>query len=343
MSNTVKIIDELQREIHRIIAPLVPASGKFALLDFPNHGNVGDSAIWLGEIDYFKNWHNIRPSFVSNLARHSSEQLRKVLPEGPIFIHGGGNFGDIWPLHQDFREKIIQEFRNRKIIQLPQSLHFENAERLRKTAAIINAHADFTLLVRDRKSYATARENFKCNVSLCPDMAFAMGSQKIEKQPDIPLLLLLRKDKERAHESVGTIRNVLGQYVVDDWPDEEENLNPKILKQTLPELPKLGWRMFNRFAARELFYSRLAKYRVALGFNAIGSAQFIISDRLHTHILSVLLDRPHIVLDNSYGKISNFVAAWTSDVSNMKTAGTLTEAIEMYNYKNAPDLTRMAS
>ncbi|MDB5490283.1 MAG: polysaccharide pyruvyl transferase protein, partial [Micavibrio sp.] len=270
MSNTVQIIESLQQEIHRALGPLVPASGKFALLDFPNHSNVGDSAIWLGEIEYFKNWHKMRPAFVSNFARHSTQQLKKALPEGTIFIHGGGNFGDLWTHHQDFREKILQEFPDRKVVQLPQSLHFETAERLKQAQSIINAHPDFTLLVRDHKSHAFAREHFNCTVILCPDMAFALGPQKTPVKAEDKPLFLLRMDKERSHDSVGNIRDVKGDYRLEDWLDEEENLNPKILKQTLAVLPfQLGFRMLNRNAARAAFYNRLAQHRVTRGLRQL--------------------------------------------------------------------------
>src|SRR5690606_7979271 len=39
--------------------------------------------------------------------------------------------------------------------------------------------------------------------------------------------------------------------------------------------------------------------------------QLIVTDRLHGHILACLLDRSSIVLDNSYGKNSRYVQAWT--------------------------------
>ena len=37
----------------------------------------------------------------------------------------------------------------------------------------------------------------------------------------------------------------------------------------------------------------------------------IVTDRLHGHILACLLNRKNIVLDNSYGKNSRYVTAWT--------------------------------
>lgn len=35
------------------------------------------------------------------------------------------------------------------------------------------------------------------------------------------------------------------------------------------------------------------------------------TDRLHGHVLALLIDYPHMVLDNAYGKISAFYRTWT--------------------------------
>ena len=37
----------------------------------------------------------------------------------------------------------------------------------------------------------------------------------------------------------------------------------------------------------------------------------MVTDRLHGHILSLLLDLPNALVDNSYGKVRNFVDLWT--------------------------------
>ena len=51
------------------------------------------------------------------------------MPTGPIFIHGGGNFGDLWAAHQEFRERVLERFPDRQIIQFPQSIHYNSQER----------------------------------------------------------------------------------------------------------------------------------------------------------------------------------------------------------------------
>ncbi len=40
---------ELAERVRATVAPLLPVGEPVALLDFPNHMNVGDAAIWLGE------------------------------------------------------------------------------------------------------------------------------------------------------------------------------------------------------------------------------------------------------------------------------------------------------
>jgi pyruvyl transferase EpsO len=52
-----------------------------------------------------------------------------------------------------------------------------------------------------------------------------------------------------------------------------------------------------------------------------------VTDRLHAHILSVLLDLPHVVLDNNYGKVSGFMSCWTAGFPGVSTATSLPEAL----------------
>ena len=53
----------------------------------------------------------------------------------------------------------------------------------------------------------------------------------------------------------------------------------------------------------------------------------MITDRLHAHILSTLLDIPHVALDNDYGKIGSYLAAWTKNYPLVLTASSPQEAM----------------
>ncbi|UIF89512.1 polysaccharide pyruvyl transferase family protein (plasmid) [Cupriavidus necator] len=41
-----------------------------------------------------------------------------------IVFHGGGNLGDLYPLHDNFRKLVIKRYPNNKIVILPQTIHF---------------------------------------------------------------------------------------------------------------------------------------------------------------------------------------------------------------------------
>src|SRR3546814_4150338 len=47
------LVGELADHFARVLDAVLP-SGKLALVDFPDHSNVGDSAIWLGEMAYLR-------------------------------------------------------------------------------------------------------------------------------------------------------------------------------------------------------------------------------------------------------------------------------------------------
>ena len=49
MKSADLLVGELADHFARILDAVLPA-GRLALVDFPDHSNVGESAIWLGEM-----------------------------------------------------------------------------------------------------------------------------------------------------------------------------------------------------------------------------------------------------------------------------------------------------
>lgn len=318
-SSHLGLIDELQAKIHNCMAEFI-SDAPLALIDFPNIRNVGDSAIWLGEINYLLQRYARRPAYVSEMSDFSEAILEAKIGEGPIFIHGGGNFGDIWPGHQNFRERVLKRWPNRQIIQLPQSIHYASSARADETARIIAKHRNFILLVRDEESKDFADKRFDCRVVLCPDMAFYIGPVPVPK-PSMPMLAMLREDREKAST------HGLSAYPdlpVEDWITETW-LRIRAAKaggalNALMRFDSTGMRLGKFNAA--------ARQRFARGVRQIGRARAIVTDRLHVHIVLVLMGRPHAVLDNSYGKISRFMAAFTGRANLAYRATSLADAVE---------------
>jgi exopolysaccharide biosynthesis predicted pyruvyltransferase EpsI len=316
--SNLALIAKLKGMIHDCLKDYV-ADEPVAILDFPDIRTCGDSAIWLGEMAYLRDRHRKRPAYVSRMHDFSPDDLKRVMPTGPIFIHGGGNFGDLWITHQDFRERVIERFPDRQIIQFPQSIHYKSAERAEQSARIIGRHKNFVLLVRDEESKQFAEKHFDCQVRLCPDMAFCIG----ELQPaasEFPVLAMLREDLEKAGD---VDRSAYPDIPMEDWITESAR-RVRVSKALGAASALLA------FEPAEMQLRKLdaaAHNRFRRGIRQISRGQAIVTDRLHVHICSLLLGRPHAVLDNSYGKIRRFMAAFSGGTELSYEAASLDDGI----------------
>jgi exopolysaccharide biosynthesis predicted pyruvyltransferase EpsI len=323
-------IDRLNAIVTGEVSRYGNANDKFALLDFPNHPNVGDSAIWLGELAYFQSVYRARPAFVSTVQNWNPDALRRAVPSGTIFLSGGGNFGDLWPEQQVFRELVLKQFPDRLIVQLPQSIHFESADNHRRAALAINAHEHFVLFVRDRRSFDLATAAYNCRVHLAPDMAFWIGVRSRSAAAKHRLLLLLRTDKESNRVLSNGPAQIPGSIAL-DWLNEDPALYKKQKRRSVAMSPfTLKMDLFDKAKQRELLFRYLAERRLKRGLEILSSASFVITDRLHCHILCVLLGIPHIVFDNSYQKLGNFIDAWTKECGLVRVAASVEEALELW-------------
>ncbi len=273
----------------------------------------------MGEVEYLSRVRGVRPAYCCAATDYSAAELRESAPEGAILIHGGGNFGTLWPEHQDFRRELMERFPGRPIIQLPQSIHFSDESSIADTARAIRNHGAFTLLVRDRASFAFARSHFDCPVHLCPDMAFYMRRE--HRRPSrADLLCLLRTDKERKATLDDSL--VPEGAIVTDWLTETRGERRGARFRATIRAALTG-----AAARRQARYDAFAWSRCRRGVRILSQGKVVISDRLHAHIISTMLGIPHVVLDNSYGKLSSFLAVWTSELESMRRAETMEEAL----------------
>ena len=70
-----------------------------------------------------------------------------------------------------------------------------------------------------------------------------------------------------------------------------------------------------------------AHNRFRRGIRQISRGRAIVTDRLHVHICSLLLGRPHAVLDNSYGKFRRFMSAFSGGTDLSYKATSLDDGI----------------
>jgi len=316
-SGHVALIADMQHKFHAAIADLLPGE-ELSLLDFPMHPNVGDAAIWLGEIAYLaKARKDVR--YCSSFANLDPGRLGRATGRAPILLHGGGNFGDIWLHHQTFRERVIDRFRDHRIVQLPQSIHYRSEARADETARIIERHPDFVLLVRDRPSLEFARRKFQCEVRLAPDAAFNIGPRD-SSPPNFDVLALMRTDGERCVRPAGAI---VPDVPTEDWLDES-----RLRNRVAVVAGAVSGAVHGADRARLSRFNSAAQARVRRGLGQLSRGRVIVTDRLHGHILSTLLGRPQALLDNDYGKIGRFLEAFTGGTDLTYTATSLDDALE---------------
>jgi pyruvyl transferase EpsO len=294
-------VASLGARVRQTVGALVPEGMPCAVLDFPNYANVGDSAIWLGGLACLRAI-GARVVYTADLATYSPARLAARLARGVILLSGGGNFGDLWPHHQRFRERVVADFPDRTIIQLPQSLHFRSVEAVARARETLDRHPDLTLLVRDARSLELARAAFRAPSLLCPDLAFALGTLPRASLGVVGIVWLSRTDAESA-----TPARAAADVEVVDWV--ERTASPlSACHRLAARHPGLG-RSLQPILS--LTRARLAQSRLDRGRAILSRGRVVITDRLHGHVLSLLLGIPHVLLDDRNGKLRAFHDTWT--------------------------------
>src|SRR5690606_1736326 len=139
---------------------------------------------------------NIQVRYVSTHRTYDKTALTRHHPEGAILLCGGGNFGDIYPDEASLRNRILEDFPDRKIIQLPQRIWFSSDAAAAPTEELFERTSNFTLLVREKASLDRATNLLSQQAILCPDMALALEADLAFKETssDICSYRFLKRD-----------------------------------------------------------------------------------------------------------------------------------------------------
>lgn len=288
--------------MHSAIASLCEGKS-VAYIDIPLHFNVGDHLIYAGTEAFIKA-HKIN---VIYRAFDHNVRFKAIEDADVILLHGGGNFGDIYPRHQRLRESVIKKFPNKRVIQLPQTIHFSSEQEMLNSSEIFAKHSDIHIYLRDTKSLKIA-EKFTKNASLMPDMAHSLHplidvSEVESLEITKPKIINLRRiDVEKVSIEV-PINKASFDWVNLLAPSDYKNYNH-----------------INRFQRFNFLTNRLVNswktHSDSLIFRSVNYFSMhnvVYTDRLHGFILSYLLGKNIKLLDNSYGKNSGYFNEWVND------------------------------
>jgi len=314
-----------------------------ALVDFPDHNNAGDAAIALGELLLLETL-GIEIRYVCTWGDFNITEMDASLADIPrhntaIALHGGGNMGNIWVDSQLFRVQLIGQTLDRKIRSFPQTYEFFEPtasmpnQLLADSQTVYSRHLDLELVGRDTQSYEQIAAHFPGNaVKLVPDVAVMIGSLPLSHatprqmrysnssdtveayrwpslalKPEAPTkdaVVLARNDNEGGQDHQGMDwKTALAPFEVDliDWSDDFEGfpLDPRRFYSE------------NNDGTFLRYWIDVSRHRVEKAMDVLLGGSFVITDRLHAHIMSTLLGIGHVVIDEGdFKKVQRVHNTW---------------------------------
>lgn len=308
-------VEQLKNNIKQQLSSLI--NKDYVYLDLPYHNNIGDSLIWKGTLSFLKHI----PFKCLYSTNYSNYQDKRMDSFSLILFHGGGNFGDLYPLLNEFRKKVIAAHPKQEILILPQTVFYKEKSHLLEDADFYNKYSNITICARDKLSYSILRQYFVNNrILLVPDMAFCINLNTDTDKRTGRVLYLKRNDIERININTSLFpRNV----EIHDWPvlEKEPLLNKscRYLSMIFEKSDSILKLHLSALLEDFLWKKILKSYNIKRGIDFLSSYDKIYTSRLHVAILGILLNKPRIyLLDNNYGKLRSFYETWLSDLDSVE-------------------------
>jgi len=271
---------------------------EFLIFNSPIHGNIGDHAIIEAEYKMLEKL-NIKAFEIPTYEEqyYFDYIKRNISKNATISITGGGFIGSQWMVEQNLVNKVIQNFKEHKIIIFPATFYFKEDEQgkneLQKSIKIINEAKNINIFARENKTYEFVKKTYpNANVKLVPDIVLSLKKEEYDDKRE-GILLCLRKDVEGnfSDEDKDIILNKITNY------DKNIKKTDTVVYYTInPE---------NR--EKEL-KEKLREF---------ASSKMVITDRLHGMIFAVITNTPCIVFGNYNYKVKGVYEEWIkNNISN---------------------------
>ena len=277
----------------------------YVYLDVPGHMNVGDHLIAMGA------WELLKEAPFRCLAKSTIQSFNYKIPsDALILLHGGGNFGDLYPGANWFRNEIVKRFPHNKIIFLPQTITYKNLQLIGNDSTICAKHNNLHICARDADSFNILHEFFSANnLYLLPDTALGLYNmlKKKDSLTSERTLLIDRNDSERSGNPLVVADDVK------DWIDilEEINIAPYI--SVYRALYRAGKNLHSSIIKRahdRYLINRIHPYLLEHATDYFLRYDKVYTTRLHGYIFATMLHIPVEYIDTKYGKISGYIKTW---------------------------------
>lgn len=268
------------------------------LIGSPLHGNLGDHAISLAEMELFDSL-DIRimdyPWIDYLIALYAIVTPKKHV----ILINGGGFIGQLWVEEEKKVRRVIKGFKKNQIIVMPQSAYYdlateEGRQIFEKTRRVFSSHTNMFMFLREKYSY----DFFKYN---CPEIRICLV-------PDVTLGLLCNSKKQQ-HGGTLCLRSDIEKTLTDN----DLIRLKEIMKSSYDDYTMIDTCLDRKVSVEE----RRAEVMDLL--YRFASSELVITDRLHGMIFSAITETPCIVLPSLSYKIIGCYE-WISDLNYVKLA-----------------------
>lgn len=233
----------------------------------PRHANTGDLLLASGQ-----------RSAIQEAGIHMEQVL--AWPDLPalesdaeaVLLHGGGNFGDLYPEHMEFRMEVCRRFPSRRIIWLPQSIAYQCPQRAQSDARQLAEFDNLEIWLRDGVSLTHALSAGLNRCRLVPDGIFGLRTTPVTHTDSGERCEIRRTDRESQSPQTSSH---------DHW---------MLPGNTIPHTENEAW----DWAQAQL-----------------RNARVVITDRLHVHLLCVISDIPNVLVADAFGKNQAMYCTWT--------------------------------
>ena len=289
----------------------------YILIDTPVHGNLGDQAIALAEMQLLeeigKSYFEVTAEDINGL-----EKLYAYVtsPCKSILLHGGGFLGSVWPAEELRFRRILESFKNNRIVVFPQTVSFDLSSESGRafyedSLRVYSAHPKLTVFLREHKSQFFLQEYFpRLHVMVVPDIVLSLSYKDLKKDAECKnrkgIILLFRHDVEKFIEEQSAL--LIKNLAVKLFPDDELSFTDTVISSAV--------------------YPHKRKQAVLLKLDEIASVKLVITDRLHGMIFCAVTGTPCIALNNSTGKVSA-VYEWIKHCEYIRFAHNVDEVKEI--------------
>ncbi|QZE12888.1 polysaccharide pyruvyl transferase family protein [Halosquirtibacter laminarini] len=270
---------------------------KIIITLLPSHNNLGDHALALAARKYAETYYSdyrIYEYDMFDIYRYYKSIVNSYNSNDLILVVGGGNMGSLY-LHEEFTRRFIYLFfRKYNKLQMPVSVNFKCKSQLfiSKIVYWFSRH-NLVVCCRDSFSFKYVKDKFSfLDVQFIPDTVLFMRQHQTSVIPS-GVGICLRQDSE----------SNLSLKERNDIRTKIEHYNNLVREFTTTPLGK-SFNVNNRESELNTL------------FNNITSMEFVVTDRLHGVIFSLINNTPFFAIKTNDHKLEMFVKDWCCDTES---------------------------